>query len=347
MERRAPCPSMTGDGRAPSAQTVPEGASVPIVFIDCSAIMRRALDHQVLLLPLRMPRGLEPPLVVNAGDPTPQELAALLSEARVVLNGHTILDEGVLSRATHLRSIVFLGTGASTYIDMSSAARRGIRVRTVRHYADRTVAEHALALLLSAARDIARMDRDIRAGRWSASEGLELAGRTLGVVGVGGVGAQMARIAAAVGMRVMAWNRSGIPAGVPAEPAQLDTLLATCDAVSLHVALVPQTRGLIDARRLGLMRAGAILVNTARGALVDEAALIAALQTGRLAHAALDVFDGEPVGQDHPLARLENVTLTSHAAWKSQAASRRLLQLALALAAEDARRLAAGEPLAP
>jgi D-3-phosphoglycerate dehydrogenase / 2-oxoglutarate reductase len=347
VERRAPCPSMTGDGRAPSAQTVPEGASVPIVFIDCSAIMRRALDHLGLLLPLRMPRGLEPPLVVNAGDPTPQELAALLSEARVVLNGHTILDEGVLSRATHLRSIVFLGTGASTYIDMSSAARRGIRVRTVRHYADRTVAEHALALLLSAARDIARMDRDIRAGRWSASEGLELAGRTLGVVGVGGVGAQMARIAAAVGMRVMAWNRSGIPAGVPAEPAQLDTLLATCDAVSLHVALVPQTRGLIDARRLGLMRAGAILVNTARGALVDEAALIAALQTGRLAHAALDVFDGEPVGQDHPLARLENVTLTSHAAWKSQAASRRLLQLALALAAEDARRLAAGEPLAP
>jgi D-3-phosphoglycerate dehydrogenase / 2-oxoglutarate reductase len=347
VERRAHCPSMTGDGRAPSAQTVPEGASVPIVFIDCSAIMRRALDHLGLLLPLGMPRGLEPPLVVNAGDPTPQELAALLSDARVVLNGHTILDERVLSRATHLRSIVFLGTGASTYIDMSSAARRGIRVRTVRHYADRTVAEHALALLLSAARDIARMDRDIRAGRWSASEGLELAGRTLGVVGVGGVGAQMARIAAAVGMRVMAWNRSGIPAGVPAEPAQLDTLLATCDAVSLHVALVPQTRGLIDARRLGLMRAGAILVNTARGALVDEAALIGALQTGRLAHAALDVFDGEPVGQDHPLARLENVTLTSHAAWKSQAASRRLLQLALALAAEDARRLAAREPLAP
>jgi D-3-phosphoglycerate dehydrogenase len=347
VERRAHCPSMTGDGRAPSAQTVPEGASVPIVFIDCSAIMRRALDHLGLLLPLGMPRGLEPPLVVNAGDPTPQELAALLSDARVVLNGHTILDERVLSRATHLRSIVFLGTGASTYIDMSSAARRGIRVRTVRHYADRTVAEHALALLLSAARDIARMDRDIRAGRWSASEGLELAGRTLGVVGVGGVGAQMARIAAAVGMRVMAWNRSGIPAGVPAEPAQLDTLLATCDAVSLHVALVPQTRGLIDARRLGLMRAGAILVNTARGALVDEAALIGALQTGRLAHAALDVFDGEPVGQDHPLARLENVTLTSHAAWKSQAASRRLLQLAVALAAEDARRLAAGEPLAP
>ncbi|HSR79479.1 MAG TPA: NAD(P)-dependent oxidoreductase [Hyphomicrobiaceae bacterium] len=256
---------MTDDGSAQSAQTVPVGAPVPIVFIDCSAIMRRALDHLGLLPPVGMPRGLGPALVVNEGDPTPAELAALLSDARVVLNGHTILDERVLSRATHLRSIVFLGTGASSYIDMSSAARRGIRVRTVRRYADRTVAEHAFALLLSAARDITRMDRDIRAGRWSASEGLELAGRTLGVVGVGGVGSQMARIAAAVGMRVIAWNRSGIPVDVPAEPTQLDTLLATCDAVSLHVALVPQTRGLIDARRLGLMRAGAILVNTARG----------------------------------------------------------------------------------
>jgi D-3-phosphoglycerate dehydrogenase len=339
-----------------SQSPLPVGAQVPIVFIDCSPIMRSALDHlgfgrsgldQLGLDQLGLDQlGLGHALVVHEGDPTPTELATLLADARVVLNGHTILDEKVLSRSPHLRSIVFLGTGASTYIDMSSAARRHIRVRTVRHYADRTIAEHAFALLLSAARDIARMDRDIRAGRWSASEGLELAGRTLGVVGVGGVGSQMARIAAAVGMRVLAWNRSGIPADVAAEPTPLDGLLATADAVSLHVALVPQTRGLIDARRLALMRAGAILVNTARGAIVDEAALIGALRTGRLAHAALDVFESEPIGPDHPLARLENVTLTSHAAWKSQAASRRLLHLALVLAAEDAHRLAAGAPLA-
>ena len=343
---------MASDGRSQSPQALPVGAQVPIVFIDCSPIMRSALDHfgvshSGLNYSGLGHSGLDHALVVHEGDPTPTELATLLADARVVLNGHTIMDEKVLSRALHLRSIVFLGTGASTYIDMSSAARRHIRVRRVHHYADRTVAEHAFALLLSAARDIARMDRDIRAGRWSASEGFELAGRTLGVVGVGGAGSQMAGIAAAVGMRVLAWNRSGIPADVPAEPAPLDTLLATSDAVSLHVALVPQTRGLIDARRLALMRAGAILVNTARGALVDEAALIGALRSGRLAHAALDVFESEPVGPDHPLARLENVTLTSHAAWKSQAASRRLLHLAFALAAEDARRLAAGEPLAP
>ena len=309
---------------------------VPIVYIDCSGIMRSALDE------LRIRHA----LVVHEGDPTAAELATLLADARIVLDGHTILDEAALSRAPALRSIVFLGTGASSYIDFDAAARRNIRVRPVRHYADRTVAEHAFALLLAATRDIARMDRDIRAGCWSASEGIELAGRTLGVVGLGGVGSQMARIAAAVGMRVMAWNRSGIGPGVPAEPAPLDTLLATADAVSLHVALVPQTRGLIDARRLALMRRGAILINTARGALVDEAALIEALRTGHLAHAALDVFDTEPLHPDHPLMRLDNVTLTSHAAWKSRAASRRLLQLGLDLATEDARRLAAGQPLA-
>ena len=220
--------------------------------------MRRALDHLGHLGNLGHLSGLGHALVVHEGDPTPAELATLLSEARVVLNGHTILDERVLSGATHLRSIVFLGTGASTYIDMSSAARRGIRVRRVRHYADRTIAEHAFALLLSAARDIARMDRDIRAGRWSASEGLELAGRTLGVVGVGGVGSQMARIAAAVGMRVIAWNRSGIPADVPAEPTQLDRLLGTSDAVSLHVALVPETRGMVACIGLPVFHEGAL-----------------------------------------------------------------------------------------
>jgi D-3-phosphoglycerate dehydrogenase / 2-oxoglutarate reductase len=308
---------------------------VPIVYLDCSPFMREALDEL----------GGRQAFIIHEGDPTLAELATLLGEARIVLNGHTVMDDAVLALAPALRSIVFLGTGATSYIDMGSATRRDIRVRAVRHYADRTVAEHALALLLSAARDIARMDRDIRAGAWSASEGIELGERTLGVVGLGGVGSQMAHLAAALGMRVIAWNRSGLPAGIPAEPAELDALLATSDAVSLHVALCPQTRGFIDARRLGLMRRGTILVNTARGALVDEAALIEALRSGHLAHAALDVFATEPLRQDHPLAQLKNVTLTSHAAWKSRAAGRRLLQLGLALAIEDARRLAAGEPL--
>lgn len=309
--------------------------TVPIVHIDCSAMMRSLYDQI----------GRVDGLVVHEGDPSPAKLAALLSGALVVLNGHTAMDEQLLSGAPNLRSIVFLGTGASSHIDVAAAERRDIRVRTVRGYGDRTVAEHAFGLLLAAARNVARMDRDVRAGIWSPSEGIELLGRTLGLVGLGGIGSEMARIAAAFGMRVVAWNRPGVPPGVPAELVDLDELLATSDAVSLHLALVTEVRGLLDARRLALMQPGAILVNTARGALLDEAALIDALQRGRIGHAALDVFVNEPLPPDHPLTRLDNVTLTSHAGWKSRAAGRRLLQLALDLAANDARCLAAGRPL--
>jgi D-3-phosphoglycerate dehydrogenase / 2-oxoglutarate reductase len=309
--------------------------TVRIVYVDCSTLMRGVLDE------------LGPPgaLIVHEGDPPRSELSRLMSDAFVVLNGHTAMDAALLSSATKLRSIVFLGTGASSRIDLDAASRRDIRVRTIRNYGDRTVAEHAFALLLSAARDVVGMDRDVRSGCWSPSEGIELAGRTLGLVGLGGIGSEMARIATAFGMRVIAWNRSGVPPGVPAEPAELDALLSEADAVSLHLALVPQTRGLLNTQRLARMKPGAILVNTARGALVDEAALVEALGRGHIGHAALDVFAAEPLPADHPLTRLDRVTLTSHAGWKSKAAARRLLQLALDIAAEDARCLAAGEPL--
>ena len=309
--------------------------TVPIVHIDCSAMMRSIYGEL----------GRLDGVIVHEGDPSPAKLAALLIGMPIVLNGHTAMDEALLAEAPDLRSIVFLGTGASSHIDVAAAERRGIRVRTVRGYGDRTVAEHAFGLLLAAARNVVRMDRDVRAGSWSPGEGIELQGRTLGLVGLGGIGSEMARLGAAFGMRVVAWNRSGVPPGVPAELADLDELLAISDAVSLHLALVPQTRGLLDARRLALMQPGAILVNTARGALLDEAALIEALQRGRIGHAALDVFANEPLPPDHPLTRLDNVTLTSHAGWKSKAAGRRLLQLALDLAAKDAHCLAAGRPL--
>jgi len=284
-------------------------------------------------------------LKVHEGDPARCELSQLMGGAFVVINGHTRMDDALLSRATKLRSIVFLGTGASSHIDLDAASRRNIRVRTIRGYGDRTVAEHAFALLLSAARNIVRMDGDVRAGCWSPSEGIELAGRTLGIIGLGGIGSEVARIAAAFDMRVIAWNRSGVAPGVPAEPAELDTLLSHSDAVSLHLALVAQTRGFLNAQRLAQMKPGVILVNTARGALVDEVALVEHLRQGHIGHAALDVFDVEPLPADHPLTRLDRVTLTSHAAWKSKAAAKRLLQLALQIAAEDARRLAMGHPL--
>ena len=255
------------------------------------------------------------------------------------------MDEALIASAPKLKSIVFLGTGASSYMNIEAAAQIGVRVRNIRGYGDRTVAEHAFGLLLASARDTARMDRQVRAGTWSASEGIELQGCTLGLIGLGGVGSEMARIASAFGMRVIAWNRSGIPDGVPAVAVGLDDLLAQSDAVSLHLALTPDTRGLLDAARLQRMKPGTLLVNTARGGLVDEAALIAALKSRRIGHAALDVFSTEPLPAGHPLTGLDNVTLTSHAAWKSRAASRRLLRIGLDLAAKDAASIAAGQPL--
>ena len=306
-----------------------------VVYVDCSPLMRNLLDE------IGPPAGMK----VFDGDPNPGELAALVADAAVVLNGHTMMDDALLVGAPRLRSVVFLGTGAASYVNLAAAERLGISVRTVRGYGDRTVAEHAFALLLAAARDVAAMDRGLRAGRWSVSEGIELRGRTLGLVGLGGVGSEMARIAAAFGMDVIAWNRSGVPAGVPAGSVTLEELLAASDAVSLHLALVPETKGLLDASRLALLKPGGLLINTARGALIDEAALIAALRSGAIGRASLDVFATEPLPAGHPLTLLPNVTLTAHAAWKTRAASDRLLQIALDLATDDAGRLAAGQPL--
>jgi D-3-phosphoglycerate dehydrogenase / 2-oxoglutarate reductase len=309
--------------------------SIRTAYIDCSPLMRSVLDE------IGAPAG----MMVHAGDPSRSELEALIAGADIVLNGHSHMDEALIASARKLRSIIFLGTGASSYMNIAAAETIGVRVRNIRGYGDRTVAEHAFGLLLCAARNTAAMDRQVRQGIWNASEGAELLGSTLGLIGIGGVGAEMARIANGFGINVVAWNRSGIPDGVPARLVDLDELLATSDAVSLHLALSPETKGLLNTSRLAQLKPGALLVNTARGALVDETALISALRDGRIAHAALDVFETEPLPPGHPLTKLENVTLTSHAAWKSRAASRRLLQTGLDMVAADVARISAGQPL--
>jgi D-3-phosphoglycerate dehydrogenase len=149
----------------------------------------------------------------------------------------------------------------------------------------------------------------------------------------------MVRLGAGLGMRVIAWNRSGVPDDLPCRAVELEELLRSADVVSLHLVLNDQTRGFLDAARLGLIKPGAIFVNTARGAIVDEAALIAALEAGRIGHAGLDVFGEEPLPAGHPLTRLDNVTLTAHAAFATREASERLLRMALELLAEERGRL--------
>jgi D-3-phosphoglycerate dehydrogenase len=201
-------------------------------------------------------------------------------------------------------------------------------VHIIKGYGDTAVAEHTIALMLACGRDIARMDRGIRGGIWTPLEGMQFFEKTMGIIGLGGIGLEVARIARGIGMQVIAWNRTPRPdAGL--RLVDLDTLLATSDVISLHLSLNDETRGFLDAGRIELIKPDAILINTARGALVDEAALIAALQNGRIRHAGLDVFHVEPLKADHPLAKLDNVTLSAHAAFRTLEASMTLLRNAI------------------
>jgi D-3-phosphoglycerate dehydrogenase len=221
---------------------------------------------------------------------------------------------------------VFLGTGAASYMNVDELTARGVSVHTIKGYGDTAVAEHTIALMFAAARDVARMDREVRSGVWTPQEGVQLHGKTLGVIGLGGIGREVARIGRSIGMHVIGWNRTR-RAGVPL--VDLDALLHQADVVSINLVLNDETRGFLSKERIARMKPGAILVNTARGALVDEAALIAALESGHIRHAGLDVFHAEPLKPDHPLARMQNVTLTSHAAFRTLEASMTLLRRAI------------------
>jgi D-3-phosphoglycerate dehydrogenase / 2-oxoglutarate reductase len=299
-------------------------------FIDCPPFLHELYRGDLA--------EIVPDLSINVGSPAPDEVIRLLEGSAFAMNDHTTMSAALLEKCPSLKCIVFLGTGAASFIDLAAAERLGIRVRTYGGYGDQSVAEHAIALMFAAGRGIARMDREIRAGRFEPVNGIEFAGKSLGVVGTGGIGKAMVRLGAGLGMRVLAWNRSGVPADLPAQATELEELLAQADVVSIHLTLNDGTRGFIDRRRLGLLKPGAIFINTARGAIVDEEALIEALRTQRIAHAGLDVFTTEPLAPGHPLAALPNVTLTAHAAFATREASERLLRIALEIVAEERRR---------
>ena len=297
------------------------------VFIDCPEFLGQLYSSEL--------RAILPDLVMNIGDPPGGDTAAMLAGVTGAINDHTIMDEEILRACQDLKVIVFMGTGASSYIDVEAAERIGIRVRTIRDYGNRTVAEHAVALMFAAARRIAAMDSAIRGGVWETLDAVELEHKTLGVVGVGGIGKEMVRLGHGLGMKVLAWNRSGVPGDLICEECALEEVMERSDVVSLHLSLNEETAGMIDARRIGLMRPNAILVNTARGGVIDETALIAALQESKFAHAGLDVFAEEPLPTDHPLLSMGNVTLTSHAGFMTREASARLLQMALEIMRDE------------
>ena len=214
-----------------------------------------------------------------------------------------------------LRMATVCGIGTDAF-DLAVARELGIAICNIPGKTAPIVAEHAFGLMLAVAKRAHFQTAELKAGRWKTRvDNVYLRGKTLGLVGAGHIGASMACLARAIGMEVVAWTFHPSPAraaqlGVRFVP--LDDLLRTADVVSLHVKLTDQSRELIGARELGLMKPGAILVNTARGAVVDTAALVGALQSGRLGGAALDVFDTEPLPAGHPILACEQVVLTPH-----------------------------------
>jgi D-3-phosphoglycerate dehydrogenase len=290
------------------------------MFVDC--------NNQLDAVFARVQRADDPPIEVNTLPFQSSELPQLLAGYDICIDDHSYMPTEIIAQCNSLKHIVFLGTGASSYMDVPALDALGVKVHTIKGYGDTAVAEHAIALMFACARGVARMDRAVRAGTWEPLEGVQLTGKTIGVIGLGGIGREVARLAQGIGMHVIAWNRTPrSDAGVPM--FELDELLAGADVVSLHLALNDETRGMIDARRLARMKPGAILVNTARGALVDETALIEALGSGRLRQAGLDVFHAEPLKPDHPLAGMENVTLSAHAAFRTLEASMTLMRRAI------------------
>lgn len=290
------------------------------IFIDC--------NDQLDAVFARVHRTDDPPVVVNTQPFERADLPRALDGYAICLDDHSSMPTELVAKCSSLKHIVFLGTGAGSYMDVPALSALGVSVHTIKGYGDTAVAEHTIALMFACARDLARMDRTVRAGGWSPLEGVQLQGKTLGVIGLGGIGREVARIGRGIGMEVIAWNRTPRPeAGVPL--VDLDTLITRADVVSLNLALNDETRGIIDAKRIARMNPGVILINTARGALIDEAALIEGLTSGRIGRAGLDVFHAEPLAKDHPLARMDNVTLSSHAAFRTLEASMTLMRRAI------------------
>jgi D-3-phosphoglycerate dehydrogenase len=299
------------------------------IFIDA--------DDELAAVFARVVRSDDPPVAVNLQERVAaDELPGLLAGHDFVLNDHTQMPTAAMARCAGLRHVIFLGTGARSYMNPEELAGLGITVHIIKGYGDTAVAEHAIALMWAAARGLAAMDRGIRAGDWPRWEGMQLSGKTIGLLGFGGIAAEVARIAGGGGMRVLAWNRT--PRTAPGvEFVELDRLLAESDVLSIHLLLNDETRGFLSAERIGKLRPGVLLVNTARGAVVDEGAMLAALASGRIGHAGLDVFETEPLPADHALRGLANVTVSAHSGFKTPEASETLLRRALDIAREVSR----------
>ena len=250
----------------------------------------------------------------------PDTLAGRAEDADIAVISNLPFKKEVMERCPKLKMLSVAFTGVD-HVDMDYCHERGILVSNCAGYSNTAVSELVFGLALSLYRRIIECDRAVRAGKDKTGlVGLELSGKKFGIIGMGAIGTRTAQLAKAFGCEVLGFNRS--PRQIEGvRMTDLDTLLSECDIVSLHVPLTDETKGLIGERELSLMKLGAVLINTARGPVVDSRALAAALKEGRLAGAAVDVYETEPpIAQDHPLLTAPNVTATPHVAFATKEA---------------------------
>ena len=254
---------------------------------------------------------------IHTSNPqTPEELLNRVSGVDGIINIRAFckFDADFFSNCSALKILSIWGTGTD-HVDLSAAKNANVIVSNTPGVAAVSVAEHTLALMMAAARQIPGNDSSMRAGEWPRGEMTQLNGKTLGLIGLGAIGQQTARIAAGIGMKLIAWTfhpDDDFAAKVGLEFVDLNTLYERADVVSVHVRQSADTIGMLDAEAFSRMGPNTILVNTARGPIVDEEALISALENGTLAAAGLDVFDKEPLPPNHPLGKLKNVVLSPH-----------------------------------
>lgn len=269
-------------------------------------------------------------VIIHDTRPSAAELAERIADADIVLSfrpAFTRFPAEVLAQCTSLRFICIAGAGVED-VDVEFASSHGIAVGNVKG-SKRALAEHCLALLFDVARRVSEQDRAIRQGVWQPLQGIELGGKTLGVIGLSAIAREFVPLARAVGMRALSWSRDNSPeraAAVGATAAPLDQVLGEADVVSLHLRLFPELHHFLGPERFGRMKPGAILINTARGELVDDVALVEALRSERLRGAGLDVFAQYPLPPDHALLALPNVVMTPSSAWNTADASLRMLR---------------------
>lgn len=282
---------------------------------------------------------------VHASDATdPEVLADRLRKADVAVNirGRTRFTEGVLRDCPKLRLISIWGTGTDN-VDLNAAAARGITVTNTPGANAVAVAEHTLALMLAVAKQLVPADQAIRQGGWPRNLVPQIRGKRLGIIGTGLIGGEVAAMGRGLGMEVVAWTfhpDGGLAARLGFRFVELEELLRTSDILSIHLRATPETQHFLNRERLGLLKPGAILVNTARGALVDEGALVECLREKKLAGAGLDVFAREPLPPGHPLLTLPNVLLTPHAAGMTP----EVIQIGLGMAVENIENFLRGTP---